>query len=160
MNSGVRIWPARRIVHFAFALLLLAVAGGAGMARAAAPGEAPPLAAGQARVWFLHQMLPGTAFHAPMVYVDGAPVAISAQGTAFYRDLAPGRHVFSVENCLPQPGASQTVSLQPGAQFLLQVQSDENGAWDCQPSQISYLRPVAPQMAPYLFAQLTYDGAK
>jgi hypothetical protein len=160
MNSAVRIRVARRGIAAALILSLIALAGAAVPALAAAPDQAPPLAAGQARVWFLHQMLPGTAFHAPMVYVDSAPIAISAQGTAFYRDVPAGSHVFSVENCLPQPGTSQAINLQPGTQFLLQVQSDENGAWDCVPPQISYLRPVAPQMASYLFAQLTNEGAR
>jgi len=127
---------------------------------AATPEEAPPLAAGQSRVWFLRQLLPGTQFHPPMLYVNGAPIGISAEGTAFYRDFAPGQYVFTVENCIPQANTSQTLHLRPGAQFALEVTSDENGAWDCSPPQFSYLRQVQPQQVPYLFAQVSYAGAR
>jgi len=48
-----------------------------------------------------------------MLYVNGAPIAASAEGTAFYRDFVPGQYVFSVENCLPQRGTSQTLNLRP-----------------------------------------------
>jgi hypothetical protein len=110
-------------------------------------------------VWFLRQLIPGESFHAPMIYVNGAPIAISGEGTAFYRDFAPGQYVFSVENCLPQAGTSQTLHLNPGQQFALQVTQDDNGSWDCVPPQVSYLQQVQPQQVPYLFAPLTYQGA-
>ncbi len=160
MTSVAAIPSAPRVIRAALVSCLVMLTGCAGPAYAAAPQQAPPLAVGQARVWFLRQLLPGTAFHAPMIYANGAPVASSAQGTAFYRDFAPGNYVFSIENCKVEPQTSQTVALGPGTQTALQVQSDENGYWDCYPSQISYLRPVPPQTMAYLFGQVTYLGAK
>lgn len=160
MNSPIAKRRGRRRGWAGALGCLLALGLSAGASLAATPEEAPPLAAGQARVWFLHQLLPGTAFHPPMIYANGAPVAISPQGTAFYRDFAPGNYVFSVENCLPQANTSQNLVLEPDRQFALQVQADENGAWDCIPPQISYLRPVPSQMLSYLFAQLSYLGAR
>jgi len=126
---------------------------------AATPDQAPPLPQGQSRVWFLRQLLPGTAQHAPMIYVNSAPIAASAEGTAFYRDFAPGQYAFTVENCLPQPGTGQTMTLQPNRQYAIEVTQDDNGAWDCVPPQVSYLRQVQPQQVPYVFAPLTYVGA-
>lgn len=139
---------------------LAALVAGVVSTSAATPGQAPPLAPGQSRVWFLRPLLPGTQFHPPMVYVNGAPIAAIAEGTAFYRDFAPGQYAFGVENCLPQPGAGQTMTLAPNTQFALEVTSDENGAWDCSPPQVSYLRQVQPQNVPYLFSQVNYLGPR
>ncbi|HWB47867.1 MAG TPA: hypothetical protein VG651_02060 [Stellaceae bacterium] len=139
----------------------LAILGAAAVsASAAAPDQAPPVPPNQSRVWFLRQLLPGEQFHPPMVYVNGAPIATIAQGTAFYRDFAPGQYTFSVENCLPQRGDSQTMTLQPYTQYALQVQQDDNGAWDCNPPQVSYLRQVPPQQVSYLFGQVEYLGPR
>ena len=141
------------------ATLVLMVAAAGSAASAATPDQAPPVPAGQARVWFLRQLLPGTQFHPPMIYVNGAPIATSAEGTAFYRDFVPGQYAFGVENCVPQAGTDQTMNLQPNAQYAIEVTQDDNGHWDCMPPQISYLRQVPPQRVPYLFAPLTYLGA-
>jgi hypothetical protein len=127
---------------------------------AATPDQAPPVAPGQARVWFLRQLLPGTQFHPPMIYVNGAPIGTSVEGTAFYRDFTPGQYAFDAENCIPQPRSGQLMTLQPNTQYLLEVTSDENGAWDCNPPQFSYLRQVPPQQVPYLFAQVTFQGGR
>jgi hypothetical protein len=154
MNSVTRI---PRGAGLALSLLVLA---GASPGRAATPEQAPPVPAGQSRVWFLRQLLPGTNFHPPMVYVNGAPVATSGEGTAFYRDFTPGQYTFGVENCLPQQGTSQTLNLRPNTQFALEVQQDDNGAWACSPPQVSYLRQVQPQAVPYTFAPLTFVGAR
>ena len=155
MNS----FATKRLLGTALLASLLAL-GGASAALAATPDQAPPLAPGQSRVWFVRQLLPGTQFHPPMVYVNGMPIATSIQGTAFYRDFAPGQYTFSVENCLPQAGSSQTMNLRPNTQFALEVQQDDNGGWDCSPPQVSYLRQVQPQYVPYLFAQVNYEGTR
>jgi hypothetical protein len=130
-----------------------------GSARAASPNQAPPVPAGQARVWFLRQLLPGTIVTPPTVYVNGAPIARSAEGTAFYRDFAPGRYAFTVENCLQQANTGQTMTLQPNTQYAIEIQQDDNSAWDCYPAQVSYLRQLQPNQVPYYFAPLTYMGA-
>jgi hypothetical protein len=148
----------QQAVGAALLWFLVALAGGSGPALAATPDQAPPLPANQARVWFLRQLLPGTAFHPPLVYVNGSPIAVVGEGTVFYRDFAPGKYVFSVENCLPEKGTSQTMTLTPDMQVALLVNSDENGAWDCSPPQISYLQWLQPDQVPYLFAPLTYMG--
>ncbi|HXP06319.1 MAG TPA: hypothetical protein VN808_19560 [Stellaceae bacterium] len=156
MNSTISVRAFRAAVVGG----LIALAAGAIPTNAATPDQAPSLAPGQSRVWFLRQLLPGTQFHPPMIYVNGAPIAASAEGTAFYRDFAPGQYAFTVENCLPQARTGQTMTLGPNTQFALEVTSDENGAWDCIPNQISYLRQVQPQNVPYLFSQVNYLGAR
>jgi hypothetical protein len=156
MNSLFPVRPFRSVAIGA--LLALAVA--TAPTDAATPDQAPPLAPNQARIWFLRQLLPGEQFHPPMVYVNGAPIAVVAEGTVFYRDFAPGQYAFGVENCLPQPGSGQTMTLQPNAQYALTVVQDDNNAWDCNPPQVSYLRQVQPSQVPYLFSQVNYLGPR
>jgi hypothetical protein len=160
MNSNLAIWLPRQTIRAAFVFGLMAIIGWAGPSRAATPEQAPAIPSGQSRVWFMRQLLPGEQLHAPMIYVNGSPIATIGAGTAFYRDLAPGRYAFTVENCLPQAGTGQTLTLSPNAQYAVQVQQDDNGAWDCVPPQISYLRLLEPQEALYVLAPLTFLGAR
>jgi len=148
-----------RALLAAFVVSLVMLGGWTLPGRAATPEQAPPVAPGQSRVWFVRQLLPGSIMTPPTVYVNGAPIARSAQGTAFYRDFAPGQYAFTVENCTPQPRTGQTLTLQPNAQYAIEVQQDDNPAWDCYPAQISYLRQLQPQQVPYYFAPLSYMGA-
>lgn len=106
---------------------LLALLAGSSPSLAASPNQAPPLAAGMARVWFLHDLVPGSTFFAPMISANGAKVAISPEGSAFYRDYVPGNYLFSVENCVPQPRTSQQLTLAPNQEIALHVQSDDTG---------------------------------
>ena len=160
MNSDITIRRVRNAAGVALTLLLSVLLGWAGPALAMNPDEAPPIGAGLARVWFLRQLIPGSAFHAPMIYANGAAVAISQEGTAFYRDFSPGDYVFSVENCTRVPQTSFSLTLNPGSLFALQVQSDDSGFSECEPPQISYVRPVAPEMVAPLFAEVSYLGAR
>lgn len=157
MNSTLAI-PAPRRALRAFVMSLVVLGGLLAPAFAATPEQAPPVPAGQSRVWFARQLLPGSIQTAPQVYVNGAPIAISAQGTVFYRDFTPGKYKFRVENCLKQANTGQNMRLRPNAQYLLEITQDDNGAWDCYPPQVSYLRQVPPQEAPNLLAALTYLG--
>ena len=157
MNSRLAVSPTQRPLR-AVLLVLVMLGGSAIPAPAATPEQAPPVPAGQSRVWFLRQLLPGSIVTPPTIYVNGAPIARSAQGTVFYRDFAPGEYAFTIENCLQQAGTGQTMTLRPNTQYALQVQQDDNGAWDCYPHQISYLRQVQPDQVPYYFAPLTYLG--
>jgi hypothetical protein len=157
MNSTLAI-PAPRRALRALVISLVVLGGLLMPAFAATPEQAPPVPAGQSRVWFARQLLPGSIQTAPQVYVNGALIAISAQGTVFYRDFTPGKYKFRVENCLKQANTGQNMRLRPNAQYLLEITQDDNGAWDCYPPQVSYLRQVPPQEAPNLLAALTYLG--
>ena len=53
------------------------LAGIAAVALAASPDQVPPVPSGQARVWFLRELVPGTAMHAPMIYANGEPLQVS-----------------------------------------------------------------------------------
>ncbi len=157
MNSRFPVSGTRAAMH-GLVLALIVLGASPVPAAAATPEQAPPVPAGQSRVWFLRQLLPGSIVTPPTVYVNGAPIARSVQGTVFYRDFTPGQYAFTVENCLQQAGTGQTMTLRPNTQYAIQVQQDDNGAWDCYPHQISYLRQVQPDQVAYYFAPLSYLG--
>lgn len=136
------------------------LAGAVTVGQAATPDQAPPVPAGQARVWFLRQLIPGTAMHAPMIYANGAPLAIIPQGVAFYRDLAPGTYSFSIQSCLPVEQTSVSLPLGPGSEFALQVLSSDYGGFSCESGENSYLTPAPADMLGQLFAPLAYLGPK
>ena len=139
---------------------LSVLAGAVSPCRAATPDQAPPVASSQGRVWFLRQLLPGTEMFAPMIYANGKPVANASQGTAFYRDFTPGTYVFGVQNCSAAPQSYQTIPLTSGNQVALQIQSDQNGPLDCNPSVIFYINLAPAELLSDLFAPFALSRAK
>lgn len=128
--------------------------------QAATPDQAPPLPNGQARVWFLRQLVPGMAMHAPMIYANGQPLAIIPQGVAFYRDLAPGTYSFAIQSCLPVEQTSVTLPLDAGNEFALQVVSSDYGGFSCESGENMQLAPAPADQLGMLFAPLAYIGAR
>ncbi len=146
---------AKRLAPGLFAAALLALPA---MAQQAG---VPPIPAGDARVWIMRILEPGVAPHAPMVTADGAPMAISAQATMFYRDVPAGMHVFNVEQCASGVASAQRLNLAPGQELALQVtQIEDTAPFDCVPADVFYLSPVAPRLMPYYVAQLQNLGAR
>jgi hypothetical protein len=91
--------------------------------------SAPALQPGMARLWVLRQpSAPGgnVAAADPMVYVDGAPLARSAQGTVFFHDLQPGTYRLTVQPYGTSANLVDTVQLAPGTQAYVQVQAVPN----------------------------------
>lgn len=138
----------------------IVLAGIAGMAVAASPDQAPPVPSGQARVWFLRELVPGTAMHAPMIYANGEPLAIIPQGVTFYRDLAPGTYSFAIQSCLPSEQTTMTLPLGPGSEFALQAQASDYGGFNCESGENIYLAAAPADQLGMLFAPLAYLGAK
>jgi hypothetical protein len=151
------IFPiAKRLAPGLFAAAWLAAA-----VPAMAQPAAAPIPQGEARVWIMRVMEPGVAPHAPMVTVDGAPMAISAQATMFYRDVPAGMHVFNVEQCDPGVASAQHLNLAPGQEVALQVtQIEDSAPFDCIPADVYYLSFVQPRLVPYYMAQLQNLGPK
>jgi hypothetical protein len=147
---------AKRLAPGLFAMAWLAAA-----VPALAQEAVPPIPAGDARVWIMRILEPGVAPHAPMVTVDGAPMAISAQATMFYRDVPAGMHVFNVENCTGNVPSAQRLNLAPGQEVALQVtQIQDTAPFDCIPADVFYLSPIPSRLMPYYTAQLRNLGAR
>jgi hypothetical protein len=95
----------------------------------ASQGPVTALQPGMARVWVLRQpSAPGgnVAAADPMVYVNGASLAQSAQGTAFFHDFQPGTYQFTVQPYGTPANLVDTLQLAPGTQSYVQVQAVPN----------------------------------
>jgi len=123
---------------------------------AAPPSPSPQvqtaaMAPGMARVWFLRQAnptAPEVDAAKPMVYANRAPIAESAQGTAFFHDFPPGTYRFTVQAFGTPSGRVNTFQLVAGSQTYLQVQAQPNweqgstsGGWSFT------VMPLAPEIA-------------
>jgi hypothetical protein len=137
---------------------VVVIAGIANPSLAADPTQAAPIPAGLGRLWFLRSLNPGSAMNSPMLYANGAPIATSSQGTAFYHDFPPGTYLIAVDNC--QPGAQRTVTvpLDAGNDFALQVQQDDFGPLDCGPT--FYLSIPSAEIVSSVFAPLENLGQR
>ena len=58
----------------------------------------PPIPAGMARVWFYREDMPTETPQRPYVRMNGAVIAISEDGGAFYRDVPPGQYYVTVDS--------------------------------------------------------------
>jgi len=97
--------------------------------RTASQAPVAALQPAMARVWVLRQPnSPGGNIAAsdPMVYVNGAPLARSAQGTAFFHDFQPGTYQFTVQPYGTPANLVDTLQLAPGTQSYVQVQAVPN----------------------------------
>jgi hypothetical protein len=122
----------------------------------------PPPPPALARVWILRQYEPSESLATPMIYVNGAPLAVSYPGTIFYRDFPPGTYTFSVDSCGTDTNQDQTLRLGPGSHSELEIQS--LGSFKppyCGPRETtSYVRPVLPRFLQLDLPQLRYLGAR
>lgn len=156
----------------ALALLPLALAPAAPLsARAQQPAALPvaaapsapaiPSPAGLARVWFLHQFRPDEGMRSPTIFVNGAPIAPSEPGTAFYRDFAPGTYTFSVESCTEDTNQAATVALAPGSQTDIEIQPLSSfHSLSCPSDSTYYARIIPPRWAELYRPQLAFVGAR
>jgi hypothetical protein len=128
----------------------------------AAQAQIPPVPAGSARVWVVRQFEPGLGVQwSPMTYINGAPLASSYAGTAFYRDLPPGTYTFTVESCTTDFSQSQTLGLTSGMRADLEVQVLSSiPAWGCYDPNTFYIRLIPPERAQFYFSQVRYVGPR
>lgn len=122
---------------------------------------APPVPAGAARVWFLRQFQPSEGLRTPTIFVNGAPFAGSQPGTVFYRDFPPGKYTFSVETCTHDTNQDTTLTLPPGSETGLEVQSLSSfRSLGCVNNTTFYIRPIPARWAQVYFPQLAFLGAR
>jgi hypothetical protein len=145
-------------------LCLLALCGcAAPPAGTASSAQAPALEAGMTRVWILRQANPpGGNIDAsdPMVFANGAPIAQSKEGTAFFRDLPPGTYRFTVQPYGTPTGQGDTFQLVPGTQTYLQVQAVPNWQLGSPGGGSFTLLAMSPQMATQYLPTMTYLGPR
>lgn len=148
-----------------FGFGLLALAGCAGQATpTASQAQAPTLEPGMARVWFLRQADPpaGNIEAArPMVYANGAAIADSKEGTAFFHDFPPGSYKFRAQAYGTPAGESDRLQLAAGMQTYLQVQAVPNWEQGSSAGGWSFaLLTMSPQLAQQYLPTMTNLGRR
>ena len=104
--------------------LLLIVAGCAdagGSAQVAA--TAPPVPAGQARVWFYRPLEPSESLNLARIDMNGSYVGAVANGSAFYRDVPPGPYRIVPESYGQDFNQDKDVYLTSGQQLYVKIVS-------------------------------------
>ena len=129
----------------------------------ASQAPVPALQPNMARVWVLRTPSLGavTTGADPMVYVNGAPLAQSAQKTVFFHDLPPGTYRFTVQSYGEAPNQVDTLQLAPGTQAYVQVVAVPNYYLGSSASGASFeLMTMAPQEAQASMVSLTNIGQR
>jgi hypothetical protein len=117
----------RRRLHSAAAGLLLIVTGCADAPRPG-PTAAPPVPAGQARIWFYREWLPSESLNLANIDVNGGYFGSVANGGAFYRDVPPGHYHIVPVSYNRDFNQDRDVDLAPGQQAYVKILSLQN--WD------------------------------
>ena len=79
--------------------------------------DLPKLAAGKSRVFVYRTFIAPELVHPRVVLMDGKPFGDTLTGTASYRDVAPGEHLFSIVD----RKSKLKVRLNPGKVTFLRV---------------------------------------
>ncbi|MBV9153430.1 MAG: hypothetical protein JO213_01100 [Alphaproteobacteria bacterium] len=108
---------AGRAVLLGLAGMLALVASWA-PAASQSPGFVPAVGA---RIWFYHDLNPYESLGTPFVRIDGAVAGASEPGSAFYRDLPPGRHRLSVDSYVNDKYQTIEVDAGPGSEVFVKV---------------------------------------
>jgi hypothetical protein len=81
----------------------------------------PPIPAGMARVWFYREDMPTETPQRPYVRMNGAVIAISEDGGAFYRDVPPGQYYVTVDSYGVDINQFPYIALVAGQTMYLQI---------------------------------------
>ena len=94
-------------------LILVGCAGAGSSAQVAA--VAPPVPAGQARIWFYRAWEPSESLNLADVEVNDTYFGSVANGSAFYRDIPPGRYHITPASFIPNSRQDTNVELAPAS---------------------------------------------
>lgn len=101
------------------ACLLLIVAGCA----APQPTVQTPVPAGQAQIWFYRDWQPSESLNLANIDVNGSYFGSVANGSAFYRDVAPGIYHIAPASWARDFNQDTSVALAPGQQAYIKILS-------------------------------------
>ena len=127
MRRDLTPLPPRRML-WASGLLLIA----AGCADPPAPPQvsvaAPPLPAGQARIWFYRTWLPSESLNLANIDVNGSYYGSVGNGSACYRDVPPGHYHIAPVSYNRDFNQDRDVDIAPGQQLYIKILSSQS--WD------------------------------
>jgi hypothetical protein len=124
MAADRSLWP--RLWRNLVAGLVLTAAGCAGPRQA--PVATPPVPVGQARIWFYREWLPSESLNLANIDVNGSYFGSVANGSAFYRDVPPGRYRIAPVSYNRDFNQDKDVDVAPGQQLYVKILSLQN--WD------------------------------
>ena len=104
--------------------LVVAACGGPGGPQfAQVASTIPPVPQDKARVYFFRDYEPYESLSEPRIYLNGNRVGASIPGGVFYRDVAPGRYLVSVDSVGLYWNQFKTVDLRAGDTDYIKIES-------------------------------------
>ncbi len=133
------------------ALLVLTGCAGA-PPRVAAQATVSPAPAGGARGWFYRDYEPSVSLNVANVMLNGARAgSVQPDGSAFYRDVAPGHYRITVESVGVDVNQDKDIDLAPGQQAYVKILAGEwvsgGGEFSSFHRDTFYVSLVPPQVA-------------
>jgi hypothetical protein len=120
--------PPRRWLQWTSGLLLIAIGCAAQPAMAQTAVTAPPVPAGQARIWFYRALEPYGSLNLARIDVNGSYFGAVLNGGAFYRDVPPGHYHIAPESFGRDFNQDKDVDLASGQQLYVKIVSLEDWA--------------------------------
>jgi Protein of unknown function (DUF2846) len=120
MHRGLR--PQRRL-KWASGLLLITAGCVEPPDTAQLPAAAPPVPAGQARIWFYRDWEPSESLNLANIDLNGGYFGSIANGGVFYRDVSPGHYHIAPQSYGQDFSQDKDVDLAAGQQVYCSVAS-------------------------------------
>jgi Protein of unknown function (DUF2846) len=114
---------SRRWLPWVSGLALLAAGCAQPLGTAQVPVAAPPVPAGQSRIWFYRPYEPSETFNLANINVNGSLFGSVANGSVLYRDVAPGHYHIAPESFGRDFNQDKDVDLAPGQQLYVKIVS-------------------------------------
>jgi hypothetical protein len=112
-------------LQWASGLLLIATSLAPAMAQVAVSAP-PPVAPGQARIWFYRSLEPYGSLNLARIDVNGSYFADVANGSALYRDVPPGHYHIAPVSFGRDFNQDKDVDLASGQQLYVKIVSLED----------------------------------
>ena len=150
MTGGCSPRPSNWLVWIS-GLMLIAAGCADPPAMLEAQSAAPPVPAGQARIWFFRDWEPSESLNLANIDVNGSYFGSVANGGIFYRDVSPGHYHITPQSYGQDFNQDQNVTLAPGQQVYCRVSSlrswEEGGDVAVFERDTFYLRLLPPEAA-------------
>lgn len=119
---------------------------------AVAQTAAPPVATGTARIWFYRDYEPSVSLNMAPIALNGTIIGyLPPDGSAFYRDVAPGHYRISAPSQGMDVNQTQDVDLAPGQEIYAKILAsnswEEGGDIASYRRDTFYVRLMPPQIA-------------
>jgi hypothetical protein len=131
----------RRWLQWAGSLLLAMV--GCTETTTQVPTSAPPVPAGQARVWFYRDWESSESLNLALVDMNGSYAGAVANGSVFYRDVPPGHYHIAPQSYGRDINQDKDVDVAPGNSCIARSYHHAVGNWAwAAPNPASIATPV------------------